>query len=682
MSRSLSRASQRTFAGLLAGVLALAAVLVTGTAAGAVEEAQRIGGDPGNTRVETAIDIAEAAHPDGVTDVVLTTSAVAADSLSANALAGALDGALLLTEPTALNPNTAQALTDLGAENVWIVGGPAAVSSGIETTLAEDYTVARVEGDNRYETSAAVAERIVSSEEGGLDAEIGEGFGGQDTVLIARGDLPFDAVAGSALSYYGTHPILLTETDELPEAVNTALGTVADQAVILGGTNAVSAEVATAIGTTLESEPVRVEGSDRNDTAVALADVLIGTGDDAEPVGDFDASSVFLTTGAQPYDALTVGQLAGAAAEPSPILLTAGQHLSGQSGEPAAFLQANAGTIENLWVLGGTNAVPDGVVNVAVEATDEGLPSITATNPVEGDTTVTFTSDEALEPSSVEVGDFSANGTNVSEVALTSDGLTITVTVDAALSEGDTVTLNADSVNDLEGNAGPEEDVTATTGAAPDVSTEAPDLVSVGNVDADANTVEFTFDEAVTIVQQDGFNLIQSNGGVVDGLVAAVASGDPNTVVATMDTDIAADVVEVSARATVDAGAVTDAGGTANPLQSIHLSADGATSGPDLLSVTVSGDVVTYTFDEAVVFATGGGAGDFGAYGPDAAVVTGNTTSTPDPTAGSTTIDVTFGAGELTGKVVAYVDNQTVQTVGATPQTNRPDSGAIGAVGP
>lgn len=360
MSTSIAHAPRRMLAGLMAGALALTGVAFSATSASAVEDAERIEGE---TRVETAIEIATEAH-DQVDDVVLATSAVAADSLPGNGLAGALDGALLLTEPDELNDNTAQALQDLGAENVWILGGTMAVSQDVEDELDDNYTVVRIGGENRSETSALIAERIVA-DDGGINADIGSAFGGDDTVIIARGDLPFDAVAGSALSYFGTHPILLTPPDELPESVNDALETIdADKAVILGGTAAVSADVEAEVEAATGTDATRVEGDDRNATAANLGTALI-------EAGVFDASRVFVTTGALPFDALTVGQLAGQEDNPSPILLTRGDELGEAS---TTFLQTYGDAIETLTILGGTNAVPEAVADAAIAATEEEIP--------------------------------------------------------------------------------------------------------------------------------------------------------------------------------------------------------------------------------------------------------------------------------------------------------------------
>ena len=81
--------------------------------------------------------------------------------------------------------------------------------------------------------------------------------------------------------------------------------------------------------------------------------------------------------------------------------------------------------------------------------------------------TVTFTSDEDLDPNSVDAGDFEANqqdGTtvNVDSATLGADNRTITVNLGQALTTGGTVVLQGGSVQDADGNNEPTADVTYT----------------------------------------------------------------------------------------------------------------------------------------------------------------------------------------------------------------------------
>ncbi|HHJ98604.1 MAG TPA: hypothetical protein ENN10_01490 [Actinobacteria bacterium] len=71
---------------------------------------------------------------------------------------------VLLTASGSLSPEAAQAIDDLGITSVYVVGGEAVVSSGVEDDFADMLGAANVDrlsGGSRYETAWAVAEHGV-----------------------------------------------------------------------------------------------------------------------------------------------------------------------------------------------------------------------------------------------------------------------------------------------------------------------------------------------------------------------------------------------------------------------------------------------------------------------------------------------------------------------------------------
>ncbi|MDO8881325.1 MAG: cell wall-binding repeat-containing protein, partial [Coriobacteriia bacterium] len=119
----------------------------------------------GADRIATAIAAAKVAFPSGAGTVVIATARNWPDALGGAALAGAVDGPILLTEPTALPSTVAQAISDLGASKAIILGGTAAVSSGVQTALGTALggagNVTRIDGADRYETARKVAAETV-----------------------------------------------------------------------------------------------------------------------------------------------------------------------------------------------------------------------------------------------------------------------------------------------------------------------------------------------------------------------------------------------------------------------------------------------------------------------------------------------------------------------------------------
>ncbi|MDO8879736.1 MAG: cell wall-binding repeat-containing protein, partial [Coriobacteriia bacterium] len=119
----------------------------------------------GADRIATAIAAAKVAFPSGAGTVVIATARNWPDALGGAALAGAVDGPILLTEPTALPSTVAQAISDLGASKAIILGGTAAVSPAVASALATKLggagNVTRIDGADRYETARKVAAETV-----------------------------------------------------------------------------------------------------------------------------------------------------------------------------------------------------------------------------------------------------------------------------------------------------------------------------------------------------------------------------------------------------------------------------------------------------------------------------------------------------------------------------------------
>lgn len=260
----------------------------------------------GADRYETAAAIASRYDPADVHTVCVATGALFPDALAAAtgcptdsvpAPTVGLDGSpvpVLLTRPGSLPAATSEALAALAPSTVVIVGGSAAVSEAVEAQLAQDYTVERVAGPDRYGTAAAIAMHYP-----------------QDTprVYVASGANFPDALTGSALAGHEGAPVLLTRPDRVPQALTEALAhfTSPDlEIVVLGGEVAVSDAVFTAIGADR-----RIAGSDRYATAAAVSEAM-GTG--------IDAPNALVASGSTFPDALAGSAYANA--HGIPVLLT------------------------------------------------------------------------------------------------------------------------------------------------------------------------------------------------------------------------------------------------------------------------------------------------------------------------------------------------------------------------
>ena len=266
----------------------------------------------GSNRYETAVKIAkEVASLNKVNDngnIVLVNGDSLVDGLSAAPLAASKSNApILLTESDKLPTTTKKYLSELvdKAENktvtVNIVGGKSVVSTSVERELrALGLKVDRFGGDNREETSMAVAEEVANG-------NITKAF-----VVGAEGEADAMSIAGYAADT--TTPIVVAKKGGITEDTVEAL----DGATlnVIGGENAVSAadyaslkDVALTIA--------RVSGSNRKATNAAVINKFYG--------GNFaDADSVIVAKDGQNkkselIDALAASNLASV--QHAPVVL-------------------------------------------------------------------------------------------------------------------------------------------------------------------------------------------------------------------------------------------------------------------------------------------------------------------------------------------------------------------------
>ncbi len=297
----------------------------------------------GATRYSTAVEVSMQAFPTGADTVVIATGEDWPDALGGSALAGAVDGPILLTRKGSLSPETAAELTRLGARNVYLLGGYGAVSPAVEATLEMmlDGYVWRIGGPDLYATSKAVANRAIEL--------LGPSYDGKACVTTGM-NFP-DAVAAAPLGAGLGWPILLVR----PSDPKVLLPPATDSAVILGGSAAVNPAVETyLVGLLGDPDVDRMGGATRYETAAMAAQYGVDHGLLWNGVG--------VTTGTNFPDALTGGAALGLYR--TVLVLTPSTSL-----HPAAAqaLTDNAADIQDVTFLGGTAAVGTTVAN-AVKA--------------------------------------------------------------------------------------------------------------------------------------------------------------------------------------------------------------------------------------------------------------------------------------------------------------------------
>ncbi|GAB4279625.1 MAG: hypothetical protein Kow0056_13030 [Coriobacteriia bacterium] len=156
-----------------------------------------------------------------------------ADALAVSPYAYNMHMPVVLTRPDALPAESRAEIRELGLTDVVIAGGPRAVNEKVEEALG--LTATRVNGSDRYETAAAVAEYAAA-----------QGWGSWAYVGLATGADFADALAGGAVTGWNGGVLLLTEPDRLSPPVKRALRdrvTGIETVQVFGGPNAVGDQV-------------------------------------------------------------------------------------------------------------------------------------------------------------------------------------------------------------------------------------------------------------------------------------------------------------------------------------------------------------------------------------------------------------------------------------------------------
>jgi uncharacterized delta-60 repeat protein len=369
-----------------------------GTANSQITEVDRLSGPD---RITTAIAVSQATFAAGGGDneasplptaggVVLVSANDYADALVGTPLAASLTAPLLLTGSTTLDPRVATEISRVlgdpseGGE-VTVLGGSAALPDQIIGQIADlGYTVRRIGGTDRFDTSVQVAQAI-SGDQDGLGALLSEssrtiaalrleaaGRGRDATLVLATGRLPKPQFSAAAASVEPSDadllssPIVLEATgDDYADA--TAAGAAAAHiggVVLLTNGSTEPSEVQQYLSSTdaiafaigepaAQADPTAtpIVGQDRYDTAAKVASEFFVT-----------PSGVTIATGGGYADALAGGSRAAELDEP--VLLTAAATLPTTT---ATYLQGLSRWLNSVDLIGGSVAISN-TVETAIQS--------------------------------------------------------------------------------------------------------------------------------------------------------------------------------------------------------------------------------------------------------------------------------------------------------------------------
>ncbi|HEX7171831.1 MAG TPA: cell wall-binding repeat-containing protein [Candidatus Limnocylindria bacterium] len=254
----------------------------------------------GADRYATATAVSRWAFAAGVPVAYVATGSSYPDALAGGPAAARGGGPMLLTTRDALPETTAVELARLRPAKIVILGGTSAVGTAVANRLAGYATsgvVERLAGTDRYATAAAVSRATFAK--------------GVPVAYVATGTSFPDALSGGVAAGRQQGPVLLVSPTSVPAATRAELDRLdPGRIVVLGGTNAVSAAVASALGAYTTGSVTRLSGVDRYGTAVAVSKATTATD---------GPRTVYLATGTSFPDGL--GGTPVAARSGSPLLI-------------------------------------------------------------------------------------------------------------------------------------------------------------------------------------------------------------------------------------------------------------------------------------------------------------------------------------------------------------------------
>ncbi|MCA1060811.1 cell wall-binding repeat-containing protein [Rossellomorea aquimaris] len=230
----------------------------------------------GEDRIGTAIEVSKKLHKDGFAEdhkyktVILSTGYNFPDSLSAGPLASAIDAPILpVGSDGKLSKEVLDEIKRLGAENVYILGGEAAVSSEVYTQLngisinsSDIERLKTEEMPNRYGTNLAIVSKLKEL-----------GFTGNG-VFVATGKNFADALSAASIAGANEMPIILTDGEELSDEAKALLED--EKVFVLGGKEAIAENVVTE-AKKVAVDVKRLSGVNRYGTLTAILSEFAGT---------------------------------------------------------------------------------------------------------------------------------------------------------------------------------------------------------------------------------------------------------------------------------------------------------------------------------------------------------------------------------------------------------------------
>lgn len=242
----------------------------------------------GTDRIETALNIAQAAYPGKIANAVLATADNYPDALAGSVLAYQFNAPILLVGSSEADQKKVLDYLKANLEangTVYILGGAGVIGKSIEDELSANgiKKISRLAGADRYETSVKIASQLEVKD-------------GTPVVLVSGENYP-DALSVSSIAAQRHLPILLVQKDGISDAVRQQIAAIkTDKVYIIGLQGVISPamenQVAQITGLATDNI-VRIGGDNRYATSLAVAQYF-----------NLDSQTVNIATGNNYPDAL------------------------------------------------------------------------------------------------------------------------------------------------------------------------------------------------------------------------------------------------------------------------------------------------------------------------------------------------------------------------------------------
>jgi len=292
----------------------------------------------GMTLYDTAIQISQSGWlGNSAPPVVLATGEQFPDALAGTVLAHKVNGPLLLSRSTDLNPEVLNEILRLGSTQVYILGGPVAMSPTIEQLLnSKGIHTTRLAGWDQYGTAAQIAAEITPH---------------TTQVFLVTGENYPDAMTISSYAAAHNIPILMTRAAAVPSETLQALQQLeVTDVTLIGGTAVISNSIQTQLASL--PTPIKVKGRlagyDLYETNTAALNSL-----------QYDTSTVYVATGEGFADGLAGAVLASRTS--NPVLLVP---RSAMNQGTLSYLNTKRSAGAAFTILGGWGAISYGTESI------------------------------------------------------------------------------------------------------------------------------------------------------------------------------------------------------------------------------------------------------------------------------------------------------------------------------